>query len=104
MGGTGCCGLGMGGNDASFTREVSLASKEIGNKLVLQGNVDAKLSRLSVPFMNEERGIIYPYVRVRHVIAGTSPSINYVARLEKDVPVFGKTATVQGVTTTTTVP
>jgi hypothetical protein len=93
----------MGGNDALFTSEVSLASKEIGNKIVLQGNVDAKLSRLSVPFMNEERGIIYPFVRVRHEIAGTSPSINYVARLEKNVRVTGKTATVQGVTTTTTV-
>ena len=50
----------------------------------------------------EERGIVYPYVRVRHEIAGTSPTINYTARLEKDVPQRGVTAETQAVTTTTT--
>jgi hypothetical protein len=92
----------MGGSDASFSSEVSLASKEIGKGSVMQGNVDAKLSKLTMPFMNEERGIVYPYVRVRHEIAGTLPSINYTARLEKDVPQRGVTSETQTATTTTT--
>ena len=92
----------MGGTDASFTGQVSLASKELGAHGALEGNRDSKLSRIVIPFQNEERGIIYPYVRVRHVIAGSSPSINYTARLEKDLPVTGTTGIDQAVTTTTT--
>ncbi len=92
----------MGGSDSSFTREVSICSKEIGARGVLQGNVDAKLSRVVLPFMNEERGLVYPFVRVRHVISGTSPSINYQARLEKDLPQRGVTSQTQVATTTTT--
>ena len=92
----------MGGNDSNFNSEVSLCSKEIGAHGVLEGSVDAKLSRVVLPFMNEERGIVYPYVRVRHVISGTSPSINYSARLEKDLPQRGVTSLNQTTTTTTT--
>jgi hypothetical protein len=92
----------MGGSDASFSSEVSLASKEVGKGSALEGNVDAKLSRLTLPFMNEERGIVYPYVRVRHVISGTSPSINYKARLEAAGPKRGVTSDTQTQTTTTT--
>ncbi len=33
---------------------------------------------------NEVNGVIYRYARVTHVIAGTSPSINYVAYLVKE--------------------
>lgn len=90
----------MGGTDESFTGQVSLASKEVGHRSQLQGNIDAKISRLVLPFMNEERGIVYPYVRVRHVISGSSPSINYSARLEKDLPQKGSTALKQTTTTT----
>lgn len=93
----------MGGNDESFNSEVSLCSKELGKGTVMQGNVDGKLGRYVLPFQNFERGIAYPYIRVRHVIAGTSPSINYTARMEKDLPVSGVTSTTQTATTTTTV-
>jgi hypothetical protein len=92
----------MGGNDADFTEEVSLASKELGASGALEGNLDSKISRVLIPFQNEERGIIYPYVRVRHVISGSSPSINYTARLEKDLPCSGSTALDQTGTATTT--
>jgi len=92
----------MGGMDENFIGEVSLASKEIGAHGVLEGSVDAKLSRLVIPFMNEERGIVYPYVRIRHAISGTSPSIDYQARLEKDLPQRGSTNLNQTTTTTTT--
>ena len=92
----------MGGTDANFTGEVSLCSKELGHNASLQGNVDSKLSRVTLPFQNEERGLVYPYVRVRHVISGASPSINYQARLEKDLPQRGVTSLTQVTTTTTT--
>ena len=93
----------MGGTDESFTGQVSLASKELGAHGALEGNRDSKISRVVIPFQNEERGIIYPYVRVRHVITGSSPSMNYQARIEPDLPLTGTTAIDQAVTTTTTV-
>ena len=82
----------IGGSDASFTQEVSLCSKEIGAAGALQGNLDSKISRVVLPFQNEERGVNYPYMRIKHVISGTSPSINYRARLEKDLPYDGWTS------------
>jgi hypothetical protein len=95
----------MGGSDADFTDEVSLASKELGANGALEGNLDSAISRVVIPFQNEDRGIIYPYVRIRHVISGTGPSMNYKARLEKDLPYIGATylSPVVGATTTTTV-
>ncbi len=81
----------VGGSDASFTQEVSLCSKEIGAVGALQGNLDSKISRIVLPFQNEERGVHYSYMRIKHVISGTSPSITYRARLEKDLPFDGWT-------------
>lgn len=94
----------MGGDDADFTNEVSLCCLELGAKEVLQGNADSLVSRYILPFQNEQKGTVYPYVRVRHELAGTSPSINYSARLEKDLPVRGTTNvdTISTTTTTTT--
>jgi len=92
----------MGGDDSSFTQEVSLTSKELGANASLEGNRDSKISRLILPFQNEESGVIFSYVRIRHVISGTSPSINYQARLEKDLPVRGLTTITATTTTTTT--
>ena len=89
----------MGGDDESFTKEVALATLEVGVKETIEGNLDSKLARYVMPFENEQNGITYPYVRVRHVISGTSPSINYSCRMEKDLPVRGL---VSAQTTTTT--
>ena len=91
----------MGGDDESFTNTVPVATVEIGCKEVTESNLDSKLGRYVVPFENEKNGVVYPYVRVRHAISGTSPSINYTARLEKDLPVRGTISVIA--TTTTTV-
>jgi len=89
----------MGGDDESFTNTVSLATLEVGPAETTQDGKDSKLGRYVVPFENQRNGTVYPYVRVRHVLGGTGPVINYVARLEKDLPVTG---TVSTATTTTT--
>ncbi len=81
----------VAGSDASFTQQVSLCSKELGAATSLVGNLDSKISRVVLCFQNEERGVHYPYMRIKHVISGTSPSINYRARLEKDLPYDGWT-------------
>ena len=91
----------MGGSDASFTNEVSLCCLELGAKEVLQGNQDHVVSRYVLPFQNEQAGTVFPYLRVRHQIGGTTPNIDYSARLEKDGVARG-TTNVSAVTTTTT--
>lgn len=90
----------MGGKDADFTGETVLAQKDIGPKAVTQGNVDSKAGRFIIPFQNSERGIIYPYCRIKHVLSGSSPSLTYSARLETDLPQTGSTALVTETTTT----
>jgi len=90
----------MGGNDASFTQEVSLACFELGPKETIEGNKDSKLGRFILPFQNETNRIIYPFVRARHVLSGTGPVIDYVCRLEKDLPVRGGIFNVKTTTTT----
>lgn len=94
----------MGGNDESFTVEVPLAGKTIGHNqaAAIEGNVDAREGRLIIPFSNEYQGTIYPYLRTRHVIAGTGSSINYQARLEQRGPVTGISSNPQTAVTTTT--
>jgi len=89
----------IGGSDASFTQEAALATLELGAKEVIEDDLDSKLARYVVPFENEKNGIVYPFIRIRHEISGTSPSINYQARLEKDLPIKGR---IFSNTTTTT--
>ncbi len=90
----------LGGDDSSFTNEVALATLEIGTREAAESTKDAKLGRYILPFQNEQNGVIWPYVRIRHTLGGTSPSIDYVARLEKDLPVRGKISATQTTTTT----
>jgi len=90
----------MGGDDESFTNEVALATLELGAKEQIEDNKDSKLGRYVVPFQNEKYGVVYPYVRVRHAIGGTSPAINYEARLEKNLEVTGFISTQTSTTTT----
>lgn len=92
----------MGGDDSSFTNTVALASIEIGTKEQTEANLDSKLGRYVLPFQNEKNGVVYPYVRIRHAISGTSASINYIARLEKDLAVTGYIDETVTTTTTTT--
>ena len=81
----------MGGSDAAFTKTVSLCSKELGAGAVLQGNQDSKISRIVLAAQNEQGGVIYPYLRVRYVISGTLPNINFTAILHQDQPKLGWT-------------
>jgi len=80
----------MGGNNASFTNTVALATLELGANEVIADNIDSKKGRYIMPFENEKAGTVYPFVRIMHVLAGTNPEIDYTARLEKDLPVTGK--------------
>ena len=89
----------MGGDDSSFTKEVALATVEIGCKEVTEATHDSKIGRYILPFENEKNGVVFPYVRIRHTISGTTPGIDYTCRLEKDLPVRG---TVSATATTTT--
>ena len=82
----------VGGSDESFTQQVSLCSKELGSATSLVGNLDSKISKIILHASNEERGIIYPFIRVRHVISGTLPSINYRCILHKALPERGWTS------------
>ena len=89
----------IGWDDASFTNEVALATLELGPKETTEESKDSKLGRYIVPFETEKNKTVYPFVRVRHVLSGSGPVINYVARLEKDLPERGK---IFAQTTTTT--
>ena len=90
----------MGGSDAAFTATASLAVLEVGPAETTQDGKDSKLGRYVIPFENQRNGTVYPYVRVRHVLGGTGPVVNYVARLEKDLPVSGAVSTATTTTTT----
>jgi len=79
------------GNNASFTKSLSLCSKELGHNSVLQGTLDSKISRIILGCQNEHGGTIYPYIRIRFVVSGTSPSITLTAILHKSLPEKGWT-------------
>lgn len=58
---------------------VAVASKQLGVASVTGNSAATGAGRFELQFSNEENGVTYRYLRVRHVIAGTTPSINYVA-------------------------
>ena len=72
----------IGGDDASFTNNTSLACLELGAAGGIEGNVDSEVGRYELLVTNEKGGVIYPHVRIRYVISGTiSTGINFAARL-----------------------
>jgi hypothetical protein len=90
----------LGSSDESFTEEISLCCLEIGAKEVVEGSKDSKLGRYVVGASNEMNGVKFPYLRLRHVLAGTTAALTYKARLEKLTETTGFIAST--VTTTTT--
>ena len=80
------------GNNASFTKSLSLCSKELGHNSVLQGSLDSKISRVVLGCQNEHGGMIFPYIRLRFVVAGTNPSITLSAFLHESLPERGWTS------------
>ena len=92
----------LGGDDESFTNEVSLACLELGAAEVVEGSGDSVRARYVLPFSNEKAGTIYPYLRVRHVISGSSPRINYKASITGVHGLRGTTNISESTTSTTT--
>jgi len=92
----------MGGDDESFTNEVSLCCLELGAAEVAEDSGDSVRARYVLPFSNEKAGTIYPYVRVRHVISGSAPRINYKATITHVHGLRGTTNIAESTTTTTT--
>ena len=67
-------------NSSSFASGiVAVASKQLGATAATGNSAATAAGRYEIPFSNEENGTLYRYLRVRYVIAGTTPSINFVA-------------------------
>lgn len=62
---------------------VNLAAVEVNTGTAKTGgaDVDATAGRYEVGVSNWRDGVQYPYMRAYHTVGGTSPSINYTARL-----------------------
>jgi hypothetical protein len=67
-------------NSATFASGVvAVASKQLGGATPTGNSAATPIGRYEIHFANEENGVLYRYARVRYVIAGTTPSINFVA-------------------------
>lgn len=75
----------QGSNSASFASGiVDLASMEMGDAAALLGDTDSAAARYELPFINDQGGTIYRYVRAYTVVAGTiATGINYTAWIGK---------------------
>lgn len=70
----------QGSNAANFASGVvALASKQLGGATPTGNSAATGTGRFEIPFSTEENGVTYRYVRLRYVIAGTTPSINFTA-------------------------
>lgn len=62
---------------------VELANLNLGANEVIGGNADSTVGRYMVPFRNEYKGTIYPYVRLYTTVAGTvATGINFKAHIQ----------------------
>lgn len=75
----------QGSTSATFASDVqNLAGIPLGATEV-SGAIDATTGRYEVPFLNEQDGICYPYLRVYTLVAGTiATGINYTAFISRD--------------------
>ena len=73
----------QGGSDAAFTLTATLAHIEIGPAACNVSNQQFGVGFYEMLCQNVYKGVIYPYVRVYAVLAGTSPRIIYRANLGK---------------------
>ena len=67
---------------ATLVEKCAVSLGAAGGKRSDCDKVDA-IGRYFLPFDNENNGTIYPYVRLYTVVAGTSATITYSARLAK---------------------
>ena len=71
----------QGGDASDFSGAIeNLAELSLGATEVRPGGADdSTIGRYELPFINEQDGTKFRYLRVYTEIAGTSPSINYTA-------------------------
>lgn len=68
------------GSNDGFTTQQVLGLASLGATAARPGGaIDSVIGRHEVPFHNEINGVIYKDIRVRHIVNGTSPSIDYKA-------------------------
>lgn len=71
----------QGSSSATFASDIeNLAELSLGDTAVRPGGPkDSTVGRYEIPFLNEQDGTKYRYLRMYTEVAGTSPSINYTA-------------------------
>lgn len=77
----------QGSTSSSFASDIqNLAELTLGATEVRPGGaIDSATGRYELPFINEQDGVTYPYLRVYTDVAGTiATGINYTAQIAKD--------------------
>jgi len=73
-----------GSNNSDFSASVNLLGMlKLGKASVTLNTADSVIGRYEIQFCNEQNGVTYRYLRTKHVVVGTTPSINYTALLVK---------------------
>jgi hypothetical protein len=73
-------------NSSSFASGIqTVGAFKFGDSSVTGGSADTVVGRYELGVSTEFNGTIYRYIRINAVIAGTTPSINYVAFLATGV-------------------
>lgn len=77
----------QGSDTSDFTtgspENEELAVLNLGASEVLGGNQDSATGRYILPFRNEKKGTVYPYLRVYTTVAGTvATGINFTAHIQ----------------------
>ncbi len=55
----------------------------LGDATVLGGDIDLAVGRFEIPISNVFNGLAYKYMKLKLTVAGTSPSINFIAHVAK---------------------
>lgn len=78
----------QGSNDSGFASGIAnLARLSLSDAAVADAgaDVDGAVGRYRVPFSNQQNRVTYRFVRLRIVVAGTTPSITFKGRLAKSM-------------------
>lgn len=74
----------QGSNQADHSSGISvLAEISIGANEVLSGDEDLGVNRYVVPFSNVLGSTAYRHLKLRSVVAGTTPTVTFAARISK---------------------
>lgn len=76
----------QGSNDATFATDVNvISSVRAGTAAAIGESANAGIGRRTKPFINQgEDGLARQYLRLYHVLTGTTPSVNYRGFITKD--------------------